>query len=307
MQFKSPVSLSFLAELIGAKLIGNADFKVSGINEIHRVQAGDIAFVDHPKYYAKTLESAASVIIINKEVEAPEGKHLLISADPFFDFQKIIRHYSPFTPSYVAIATTANIGEGTVLQPNCFIGNNVTIGTNCIIHSNVSIYDGCTLGNNVIVHANTSIGADAFYYKKRASGFDKLPSCGTVIVEDDVEIGALCSIDKGVSAITQIGKGTKIDAQVHIAHDTIIGENCLIAAHVGIAGCTRIGNNVTLWGQVGISSGLEIADGVTVLAQSGVGMNLEAGKTYFGSPAQESKKAMRELFYVRNAASKANK
>lgn len=305
MQFRPPVQLSYLAALVGAKIVGDANYLVSGINEIHRVEPGDLAFVDHPKYYAKTLESAATVILINKEVAAPAGKHLLLSDDPFRDFQKIIHHFSPFVPATSAISPSATIGANTVIQPNCFIGNDVTIGANCIIHSNVSIYDGCTIGNNVIIHANTSIGADAFYYKKRPTGFDKLPSCGTVVIEDDVEIGALCSIDKGVSAVTRIGRGTKIDAQVHIAHDTIIGENCLFAAHVGIAGCTKIGNNVTLWGQVGISSGLEIADGVTVLAQSGVGMNLEAGKTYFGSPAQEAKKAMRELFYLRNSAKKA--
>src|SRR5205085_2804736 len=134
------------------------------------------------------------------------------------------------------ISESATIGTGTVIQPGAFIGNNVVIGKNCLIHSNVSVYDHTEIGNDVIIHANTVIGSDAFYFKRRKDYYDKMLSCGRVIIHDRVEIGASCTIDKGVSGDTIIGEGTKIDNQVHIGHDTVIGKNCLFAAQVGIAG-----------------------------------------------------------------------
>ena len=197
MKFKTVQTLQQIAHLIDAKFIGDKDFKISGINEIHVVESGDIVFVDHPKYYTKALESAATTILINKEVKCPEGKTLLISDDPFRDFNKITKYFNPFISSKVSIAISAVIGEGTIVQPNVFIGNNVCIGRNCIIHPNVTIYDNSILGDNVVIHANTVLGADAFYYKKRPQGFDQLVSGGRVIIKDNVHIGASCTIDKG--------------------------------------------------------------------------------------------------------------
>jgi len=191
MKFKIVQTLQKIATLIDAKFVGDQDFLISGINEIHVVESGDIVFVDHPKYYQKALESAATTILINKEVDCPEGKSLLISDDPFRDFNKITNHFNPFKNSKESIATTASIGEGTVVQPNVFIGNNVKIGKSCLIHPNVTIYDNTVIGDNVVIHANTVLGADAFYYKNRPEGFDQLISGGRVILKDNVHIELL--------------------------------------------------------------------------------------------------------------------
>ncbi|SDW94280.1 UDP-3-O-[3-hydroxymyristoyl] glucosamine N-acyltransferase [Lutibacter oricola] len=299
MKLPKKHTLEEIGKIIGAEFVGPADFPVEGFNEIHVVEKGDIVFVDHPKYYDKALESKATVVLINKRVKCPQGKALLISKDPFSDFNKLTRYFRPFQSSNSAIAETAVIGQDSIIQPNCFIGNNVEIGKNCVIHSNVTIYDNCKIGDNVIIHAGSILGADAFYYKKRNAGFDKLLSSGTVVVEDNVDIGALCTIDKGVSGNTTIGKGTKIDNQVHVGHDTVIGEMCLIASQTGIAGCVIIEDGVTLWGQVGTNSGITIGKGATVLGQTGVTKSVKGGKTYFGTPVEESRKKLQEMATIK--------
>lgn len=289
MKFPRTYLLREIAEIIDSKYVGDENFPIKGMNEIHRVENGDIVFVDHPKYYDKALQSAATIILINKEVDCPEGKALLISDDPFRDFVKIGQHFNSFKGSNQSISPSAKIGEGTHLQPNVFIGNNVEIGKNCLIHANVSIGDDCIIGDNVIIHSGTVLGGDGFYYKKRETGFDKLKSVGNVIIENDVEIGSNCTIDRGVTASTIIGAGTKLDNLIQIGHDTIIGKKCLFASQVGVAGCVIVEDEVTLWGQVGVKSGITIGKGVVVMAQSGVGDNLEAGKSYFGTPADEAR------------------
>lgn len=302
MKFSVPQTLESIAQLIGAEPIGPSDFPITGLNEIHVVEPGDIVFVDHPKYYDKALQSAATIILINKEVDCPEGKALLVSVDPFKDFMKLIEHFRPFEAAGAHIAQTASIGEGTIIQPGAFIGNHVTIGNNCLIHSNVSIYDHAVIGNNVIIHANSVLGGDAFYYQKREGAYQQFTSCGRVVVHDNVHIGANCTIDKGVTGDTTIGKGSKLDNLVHVGHDTVIGENCLFASQVGIAGCVIIKNNVTLWGQVGVASDLTIEDNVVVFAQSGVGKDLASGKSYFGSPCEESRSKYREMHTLKRIA-----
>lgn len=302
MKFPSPVAVSWLAEFLGAELIGETNGSATGINEIHRVEAGDLVFVDHPKYYNTCLNSAASYIIINRAVDVPEGKALLVVDQPFEAYLKIVKHFRPFEPGTKMINDTAVIGEGSVVLPGAYIGNHVTIGRNCIIHPNVSILDHCVIGNGVIIQAGTTIGSDAFYYntkRDREIWYKKMESCGRVLIEDHVEIGANCTIDRGVSHDTIIGQGTKIDNLVHIGHDTIVGRNCLFAGQVGIAGATKIGNGVTLWGQVGVSKTLTIGDNVVVLAQSGVPASLPAGKIYFGSPAEEASLKKKELVWVK--------
>ncbi len=299
MKFKTVQTLQKIATLIDAKFVGEQDFIISGINEIHVVESGDIVFVDHPKYYQKALESAATTILINKEVDCPEGKSLLISDDPFRDFNKITNHFNPFKNSKESIATSASIGKGTIVQPNVFIGNNVRIGKACLIHPNVTIYDNTVIGDNVVIHANTVLGADAFYYKNRPEGFDQLISGGRVILKDNVHIGASCTIDKGVTGDTTIGNGTKIDNQVHVGHDTKIGKKCLIASQTGIAGCVTIEDEVTLWGQVGTNSGITIGKGAVILGQTGVTKSIPGGKTYFGTPISESREKLKELAYLK--------
>lgn len=295
MKFKKNQTLQKIASLLEVDFIGDANFPVLGINEIHVVEKGDIVFVDHPKYYDKALNSAATIILIDKKVECPEGKALLISEDPFRDFNKLTKHFSPFIASKKSIADSAIIGEGTIVQPNVFIGHNVRIGKNCIIHPNVTIYDNTVVGSNVTIHANTVLGADAFYYKNRSTGFDQLISGGRVILEDNVDVGASCTIDKGVTGDTIIKEGTKIDNQVHVGHDTIIGKKCLIASQTGIAGCVVIEDEVTIWGQVGTNSGITIGKGAVILGQTGVTKSVVGGKTYFGTPIEESKEKLKQL------------
>lgn len=302
MKFNPPQTLETIANIIGAKPVGDPQFPVLGLNEIHVVESGDIVFVDHPKYYDKALNSAATIILINKEVDVPNGKALLISEDPFKDTLNLIEHFSPFRQAAKPIADSAKIGTGTILQPNVFVGNNVIIGKNCLIHSGVSLYDNTEIGDNVVIHSNTTLGADAFYYQKREGNYKQFTSCGKVVVHDNVHIGANCTIDKGVTGDTTIGEGTKIDNIVHIGHDTKVGKNCLFASQVGIAGCVIIKDNVTLWGQVGVASDLTIENNVTVYAQSGVGKTLEGGKTYFGSPCEEAKSKMREMYTLKRIA-----
>lgn len=302
MRFPSPVPVQWIADLIGAKLIGNINGLATGINEIHKVETGDLVFVDHPKYYEKCIQSAADFIIINKETDFPSGKALLIVDQPFEAYQSIVRHFRPFRPATQLISDSAVIGEGTYIAPNVFIGDDVVIGRHCRILPNVTIMGHCVIGDNVIIQPGAVIGSDAFYYntkKDREVWYKRMESCGRVVIEDDVEIGAGCTIDRGVTNDTLIGRGSKLDNMIHIGHDTVVGKNCLFAAQVGIAGATNIGEGVILWGQVGVSKTLTIGNNAVVLAQSGVPSSLDGGKTYFGYPAEDASLKRRELVWIK--------
>lgn len=302
MKFPSPIAVQEIAQLIGAKLVGNVNGPVTGINEIHKVEPGDLVFVDHPKYYDKCIHSAATFIIINKETSFPEGKALLIVDQPFEAYQTIIRQFRPFEPAAKMISDSAVIGEGCYIAPNVFIGNHVTIGKNCRLFPNVTILDHCVIGDNVVIQSGTVIGSDAFYYntkKDREVWYKRMESGGRVVIEDDVEIGASCTIDRGVSHDTLIGRGTKMDNLIQIGHDTVIGKNCLFASQVGIAGATTIEDGVILWGQVGVSKTLTIGANAVVMAQSGVPFSLEGGKMYFGSPVEDAVTKKRELIWIK--------
>ncbi len=303
MKFPKTIKASELAELVNGELIG-ADRDVTGINEIHRVEEGDLVFVDHEKYYDKVLNSPASCILINtKDAEYPDGKVMIYSEDPFRDFNRVLRVYRPFSMHQDQIHGSAKIGEDCMIHPSAYIAPGAELGKNCIIHPNVVIYDHVKLGDNVVIQANTVIGSHAFYYKKREAHHEALHSGGGVWIGDNVEIGARCTIDKGVSADTTIGAGTVIDNAVHVGHDTMIGEMCLIAAQVGIAGCVNIGNRVTIWGQVGFAADAVVEDDVVILAQSGIMGTLEEGKKYFGSPAGIARDKMREIAAIQKLPS----
>lgn len=299
MKFPQKHTLTQIATIINSEFVGDSDFPVLGMNEIHVVTPGDIVFVDHPKYYDKALESAATIILIDKKVDCPEGKALLISDDPFRDFNKLATYFKPFLNSDNAISETVTIGENTVIQPNVFLGNNVVVGSNCRIHSNVSIYDDTIIGDNVIIHSGTVLGASAFYYKNRPEGFDQLHSCGRVIIEDKVHIGACCTIDRGVTGDTIIGQDSKLDNQIHIGHDTRLGKKVLIASQTGIAGCVTVEDDVTIWGQVGVASGVTIRKGAIVSAQSGVTKSIDGGQRYFGTPAVPFREKFKEYANVK--------
>ena len=303
MQFPSPVAAPWIADLIDAELLGNTNAFAKGINEIHKVEEGDLVFVDHPKYYDTCLQSKASFIIINnKDVAIPEGKTLLFTAEPFEAYLKIVNHFRPFTPSAKLISDSAIIGNGTVIMPNTFIGNHVTIGENCIIHPNVTILDHCIIGNNVIIQSGTVIGGDAFYYnskKNREVWYKRMNSCGNVVIEDNVEIGANCTIDRGVTSSTRIGKGSMLDNLIHIGHEVEIGKNCLLASQVGIAGATTLEDGVTLWGQVGVNKTITIKSGAVVMGQAGVTNTIDGNKVYMGTPAIDVREKRREFVWVK--------
>jgi len=299
MNFPAPIPVKEVAAIIAAKIIGSEQFEAIGLNELHVVRPGDVTFVDHPKYYNKVLNSAATVIIINKEVEAPEGKVLLLHDQPFLAFNSLIEKFRPFTPNNQNISPTAKIGKNSVVQAGAFVGNNVVIGDNCIIHANASIYDHTIIGNDVIVHSGSVIGSDGYYFQKRDGKFVKFQSGGRVILEDRVEIGANCCIDKGVTGDTTIGEGTKFDNHCQVGHDTIIGKNCLIGSFAAIAGVTVIEDDVILWARVAINKDIVVGKGAVLMATSAIDKSVEGGKVYMGSPAMEVKQYWRYLISLR--------
>lgn len=297
MKLDRSYTLEEICNIVHCKFIGKNNHIISGINEIHLVEPGDIVFVDHPKYYEKALKSAATTIIIDKEVDCPEGKALIINDHPFDVFNQLTKHFRPLLSQHSQ--ENQFIHPSAIIYPNVFIGNNVRIGENSRIFPGVCIMDNTIIGDNVIIGSNTVIGHFAFYYKRKQQGYDRLHTCGGVEIHSNVEIGALCTIDAGVSGITRIGRGTKIDNQVHIGHDTVVGEDCLMAAGVGLAGCVKVENKVILWGQVGCASDVVIGEGSIVLAQSGISKSLESNKTYFGSPCGEVKEKFKEIAAIR--------
>jgi UDP-3-O-[3-hydroxymyristoyl] glucosamine N-acyltransferase len=299
MKFSNPIPIQEIAESINATIIGDGSREATGINEINKVEPGDITFVDVKKYFAKSLGSAATFIILNEAVECPEGKTLLLHPQPFEAYNYLAKQFRPFAPQLSPRSEKAIIHPTAIIEPNVVIGQHVTIGEHAHIQANTVIGEYVTIGNNVIIQSNCTIGSDAFYYKKEEGKHIKWRSVGRVIIEDDVEIGAGCTIAKGVSGDTIIGQGTKLDCQCHIGHGVVIGKHCLFAAQVGIGGKTIIGDHVTLYGQVGVAQRLKIASHVTVMAKSGVGKDLEEGKSYFGAPAIEAREAYREIAALR--------
>lgn len=298
MTFNQPQTLKTIAEIIGAQMIGDDHFPVLGTNEIHRVKSGEIVFVNHPKYYDKALNSEATIILIDKEVDCPPGKALLVSDDPFRDFNKINTHFTKIY-NFTDELHEVEVGEGTKIHSSAVLGNDIKIGKNCHIFPNVVIGDRTIIGDNVIIQSGTVLGGDAFYYRKLDGNFDRLISVGNVIIENNVEIGNNCTIDRGVTDSTIIGEGSILDNQIQIGHDTIIGKKCLIASQTGIAGCCIIEDEVTIWGQVGMASGVRVESGTVLLAKCGVNRDLKKG-TYFGLIAEEFKQFLRKEIKVKN-------
>jgi UDP-3-O-[3-hydroxymyristoyl] glucosamine N-acyltransferase len=302
MRFDTPVSVQWIAEFIQAEISGDSTNSATGINEIHKVENGDIVFVDHPKYYDKCIQSAASFIIIDKKVDCPAGKTLLVVPEPFEAYLKLVNHFRPFVASTKMISDSASIGKDTIIMPNSFIGNHVSIGKSCVIYPNVTILDHCVIGDHVIIQSGTVIGSDAFYYNRKTNRdiqYKRMNSCGNVIIENFVEVGAGCTIDRGVSGDTIVGAGTKLDNMVQIGHDTEVGKNCLFAAQVAVAGAVKIEEEVILWGQVGVNKTLTIGKGTVILAQSGIRDTISPNKVYFGSPAEEAREKMKEFVWIK--------
>lgn len=300
MQFAQPISVRTLAQRFNAQLIGDDSISATGINEIHKVQPGDIAFSDAPKYFQKTLDSAATVILLNASAECPPGKAILVVEKPFEVYDTIVQEHRPFRPITAAISPEADIHPSVIIEPGVVIAAHVSIAANCYIQANAYIGEYTQIGEEVIIGPGAIIGSDAFYFKKHPDKtFQKWRSGGRVILEDRVDIGAGCTINKGVSGDTIIGEGSKLDCQIHVGHGVVIGKNCLLAAQVGIGGKTIIEDGVVLYGQAGIAQAITIGAGAQVAAKSGVSKSLEGGRLYFGIPAEEAREKYRELAALR--------
>jgi UDP-3-O-[3-hydroxymyristoyl] glucosamine N-acyltransferase len=300
MKFPFPIPVKELAKKYQAQVIGDDSLFATGINEIHKVEPGDIAFSDVKKYFDKTLNSEASVILLNEVTDCPPGKVILVVDQPFDVYDAIVREFRPESRIVASKSEESTIHPSVVIEPGVIISSNVQIGANSYISANAYIGEHSIIGENVLIGPGAIIGPDAFYFKKLKDGsFKKWRSGGRVLIHDNVDIGAGCTIAKGVSGDTIIGEGSKLDCQIHIGHGAVIGKNCLFAAQVGIGGKTVVEDNVVLYGQVGIAQALHIGQGAVVLAKSGVSKSLEGGKTYFGIPADEVRIKYKELAALR--------
>ncbi|GIV31706.1 MAG: UDP-3-O-(3-hydroxymyristoyl)glucosamine N-acyltransferase [Saprospiraceae bacterium] len=299
MKFPQPLRAADVARSIGARLIGDPDTLLTGINEYHKVQPGDITFADNEKYFARSLQSAATAIILPVAIEAPPGKIIMVCDQPWQAYDSLVRQYRPFNPLSATISDSAVVHPAAIVEPGVIIGHQVHIGAYSYIQAGTYIGDFTLIGQHVIIQAGAIIGTDAFYFQKTQEGYRKWTSGGRVVIEDHVQIGAGCTINKGVSGDTVIGAGTKIDCQVHVGHGAVIGRHCLIAAQCGISGKAILEDEVVLYGQVGVAPRVRIGKGAVVSAKSGVSKDLPPGKTYFGIPAEEIRQKQRQLAALR--------
>jgi len=314
------------ADLVGGKVYGDSNFEIQNISKIQEAKPGDLTFLYLSSYQKHFETTKASVILIKPDHEKNRDDIIYIEVDnPDVALQKIIVKYfnpelilvgidkSASVHSSAKIGSNVAFGKNVVISENCEIGDdtkiyhntvlmeNVKVGKNSLIYPNVSIREDCILGNNVIVHSGTVIGSDGFGYTPNEKGeYIKVPQIGNVIIEDEVELGSNVSIDRAAIGSTIIRKGAKIDNLVQIAHNVEVGENTAMAGQVGIAGSTKIGKNCIFGGQAGVTGHIEITDGVLVGAQSGISKSiLESGK-FFGSPAMDLSKSLRQEVYLRN-------
>lgn len=300
MDFPNPIPVLDLALRFGAQIIGDETLVATGINEIHKVRPGDVAFSDVQKYFQKTLDSEATVLLLNAPALCPPGKAILVVENPFEVYDALVREHRPFEPLNKTISPRADIHPTAIIEPGVVIAANVRIGANTYVQANAYIGEYTTIGEDCVIGPGAIIGPDAFYFKKLPDGsFKKWRSGGRVIIENQVDIGAGCTIAKGVSGDTVIGQGSKLDCQIHIGHGAVIGKNCLFAGQVGIGGKTVVEDNVVLYGQVGVAQALHIGQGAVVSAKSGVSKDLAGGKGYFGIPADETRGKYRELAALR--------
>jgi UDP-3-O-[3-hydroxymyristoyl] glucosamine N-acyltransferase len=305
-------SIAELARLTNSQVDGDGSIMITSVAPIHTASAGAIAFLANQKYAQYLATSRASAVILDPQTPR-EHLTAIRNADPYFTFAAVVDLLHPYTPqtavgiakstvieSGAEINSTARIGElchiragstigaDTELMSSVYVGKRVKIGKNCLIYPGVQILDDTIIGDRVIIHASTVLGSDGFGFAPSPKGHRKIKQIGWVEIGDDVELGSNVSIDRGTLGPTKIGRGTKIDNLVMIAHNVEVGEHCFIVAQVGIAGSTKVGNHVILAGQAGLIGHLEIGDNVIVAAQSGVSHSIPAGEKWLGSPAREA-------------------
>ncbi len=301
-------TLKELAQLVGGVCQGPEDLKIRGLAAIHQAGPDEITFVARPKFAKQIEASQAGAFIVSPDLGSVP-RPLIITPNPYLAYAKIATVFAPPARRWPGISNQAclgadctlgrdvsigpfvclgqgvRLGDGVTLDPGVVLGHGVTIGADTRLYANVTVADNCTLGNRVIVHSGTVIGADGFGFAPDGAAYYKIPQLGTVVIEDDVEIGANCTIDRGALGETRICRGVKIDNLVMVAHNVVVGENTIIVAQVGISGSTQIGRNVILAGQVGIVGHIHIGDGVRIGAKSGIPNSIAAGQVVMGSPA----------------------
>lgn len=317
-------TLSELADHVGGRVIGDPNVEIAKVAAIDEAGPGEITFLAHPRYRAHLARSKASAVIVGPgdvgEEASTAARGFLEVAHPYVAFAKILQLFSPpcrydgqVSPlasidstavldegvtvfPYVYVGQRVRVKNGSVLYPGVFLGDGAEVGMSCVLHPQVTVREGCCLGNRVVLHAGVVIGSDGFGYAGEGRERIKIPQVGIVVVEDDVEIGANTTVDRATLGRTVIGRGSKIDNLVQIAHNVVIGEDSIIAAQAGIAGSTRIGNEVTLAGQVGVVNHIEIGDKAKIGPQSGVPRSVPAGALLSGgigaAPHQEWLKVM---------------
>ncbi|HVQ29906.1 MAG TPA: UDP-3-O-(3-hydroxymyristoyl)glucosamine N-acyltransferase [Vicinamibacteria bacterium] len=306
------MNLSDLAGRLGCTLRGSGSVEVTRVKGLDEAGPGDLTFVANPKYLGKLGATRASAVILAPEVECPLPS--LLTPEPYLAFARAVALLHPSPPleagvhPQACVDPTATIGEGahvaafafvgprvrvgarTVVRPHVALYEDVEVGDDCVLHSGVQVREGCRLGHRVVVHNGSVIGADGFGFAKDAEGrYLKIPQVGIVVIEDDVEIGALTAIDRAALGETRIGRRTKLDNLVQIGHSVTIGADSIVAAQVGIAGSTKIGDRVTLAGQVGIVGHISIGDGTIATAKTGIGHSIPAGSIVSGAPEMENR------------------
>ncbi|MBA3273988.1 MAG: UDP-3-O-(3-hydroxymyristoyl)glucosamine N-acyltransferase [Chthoniobacterales bacterium] len=284
--------LDELAKLINAEVIGEGSIKITSASTLDDARAGQISFLANAKYATSLETTQASAVIVAPSVQVRTSAALLRTPEPYYAFTRAMialhgyrKHPFAGVHPRAFVDESATIGEKTIVYPGAFIGPRVKIGRDCIIYANVSIYDDCRLGDRVTIHSGTVIGVDGFGYATVHGEHTKIPQIGNVVIEDDVEIGANCTIDRATLGSTVIGSGTKTSNIIAVGHNTKVGPGGLIVALVGIAGSTTIGHHVTIGGQAGVAGHLKIGDNVTIAGQSGVTSNIPDQRTVMGMPA----------------------
>jgi UDP-3-O-[3-hydroxymyristoyl] glucosamine N-acyltransferase len=313
-----PFTTGEIARHLGGEIVGDGSLVLKGFAPADRAQAGDLTFAENENYFARADQSAASAVIVAGPFSSSR-KVLIRVADARIAFAKVLPLFFP-EPVFEAgihptavVASTARVAADAHIGPHCVIGENVQVGARSVLQGgnhlgagcqigeevnlfpNVVLYAGTEIGNRVRIHSGTVVGADGFGYVLDGGIHRKVPQIGSVIIKDDVEIGANVTIDRGALGPTVIGRGTKVDNLVQIAHNVIIGEHCLVVSQVGIAGSTKLGNYVILAGQAGIAGHLKIGNRVSVAAQSGVMHNIPDGEKWLWSPAQPDRQAKRQM------------
>ena len=317
-----------IATMIGAQVVGDAEQWISSLAKIEEGNPGSLTFLANPKYESFLYTTQATAVIVSSDFQAkqPVSATLLKAKDPYMAFAQLLQRFMQFVqnksgieqPSFIAetaqigknvyigafayIGNGAIIGDGVKIYPHTYVGDYAAVGEGSTLYANVSLYYGCKIGKHCIVHSGAVIGSDGFGFAPQPDGqFQKIPQTGIVRLEDNVEIGAGCTIDRATLGETVIRKGAKLDNLIQVAHNVEIGENTVIAAQTGISGSTKIGNNCMIGGQVGIVGHIKLADGTKIGAQSGVSKTVEEkGKALRGSPAQDYKLQLRSEAVFRN-------